>query len=140
MGIMQSIKDYAKEHGISYESVRRQVNRYKEELGEHLIKENRTQYLDEEAVKFLDAKRKSNPVTVVEVEKDEELKKLREENKMLSLKVMQLQDDLLKEKDIVDALKEEKILLLEDAKRREVEKNQQAEPEKKSWIRRLFGI
>lgn len=127
MGIMQSIKDYAKEHGISYESVRRQVNRYKEELGEHLIKENRTQYLDEEAVKFLDAKRKSNPVTVVEVEKDEELKKLREENKMLSLKVIQLQDDLLKEKDIVDALKEEKILLLE-------------EQEKKSWIRRLFGI
>lgn len=140
MEIMQSIKEYAKEHGISYESVRRQVNRYKEELGEHLIKEKRTQYLDEEAVKFLDAKRKSNPVMVVEADRDEELKNLREENKMLSLKVMQLQDDLLKEKDIVKALKEEKILMLEDAKRREEEINQQKEPEKKSWIRRLFGV
>ena len=54
---MISIKDYAKNKGVSYEAVRKQVNRYKDELDGHIHKQNRTQYLDDEAVTFLDSKR-----------------------------------------------------------------------------------
>ena len=56
---MVSLKEYAKNKGVSYEAVRKQVNRYKDELKGHISKVNRTQYLDEEAVAFLDSKRLS---------------------------------------------------------------------------------
>lgn len=81
---MISIKDYAKKQGVSYEAIRKQVNRYKDELGEHLIKRERTQYLDEEGEKILDSKRQNNPVVYVEsAEKQEnaDLKKELEELK-----------------------------------------------------------
>ena len=123
---MLSIRDYAKNKGCSYEAVRKQVNRYKGELEGHISKVNRTQYLDEYAVEFLDSKRAANPVVVVEIGKDEEIKRLEEENRKLLLKVAELQDALLGEKDLVKALQEEKIKLLE-------KKEEQQPEEKKIW-------
>ena len=110
---MISLKDYAREKGVSYEAVRKQVTRYKDELEGHITKENRTQYLDDEAVEFLNHKRATNPVILMEANWDDEFKRLSEENKALLLKVAELQDSLLKEKDEVKLLQEEKILLLE---------------------------
>lgn len=55
--MMISLKDYAKNKNVSYEAVRKQVNCYKTELERHIHKVNRTQYLDDEAVPFLDSKR-----------------------------------------------------------------------------------
>lgn len=52
-----SLRDYAAQKGITYEAVRQQVVRYKDELEGHIIKDGRQQFLDEEAVSFLDAKR-----------------------------------------------------------------------------------
>ena len=49
---MISLKDYAKKKNVSYEAVRKQVNRYRDELGDHLYKKDRTQYLDEEGEAF----------------------------------------------------------------------------------------
>ena len=111
---MISIKDYAKQKGVSYEAIRKQVHRYREDLGEHLVKKNRIQYLDEEAVAFLDARRAENPVIILEASKDEELLALRREKEALLVKVAELQDALLREKDRVSVLQEEKIALLED--------------------------
>ena len=121
---MVSIKEYAKNKGVSYEAVRKQVNRYKDELEGHISKVNRTQYLDEEAVAFLDSKRAENPIIIMERGKDEELQRLEMENKSLLLKVAELQEALLKEKDQVKLLQNEKIEVLEV-------KNQKAE--KKWW-------
>ena len=81
---MITIKDYAKKHNVSYEAVRQQINRYREELGEHIIKYDRTQYLDEEAEAFLDGKRASNPVIVYEASKDNRIEELEEEVKRLN--------------------------------------------------------
>lgn len=113
---MISMKDYASENNVSYEAVRQQVKRYKNELEGHIIQVSRTRYLDEEAVAFLDERRKKNPVVVMERTKDEEVERLEQENKMLLLKVAQLQEDLLKEKDQVKVLQGEKIALLEEQK------------------------
>jgi len=127
-----SLKEYATNKGISYEAVRKQVKRYKSELEGHISKVNRTQYLDDEAVAFLDTKRQENPVILLQVDKDEEIQRLSNENKRLLLRVAELQDALLREKDTVKELQTEKIALLEA-------KQEQEAVKKKSWWERLFG-
>lgn len=110
---MVSIREYAQNKGVSYEAIRKQVNRYRNDLDGHISKINRTQYLDEIAVEFLDSKRSENPIVVMETERDEEIKRLESENRALIVKVAELQDALLKEKDLVKLLQSEKIELLE---------------------------
>lgn len=63
MGVI-SLKDYAKQHDITYEAVRQQVARYREQLGDHIVIDGRQQFLDEDAVTFLDTKREKNPVVI----------------------------------------------------------------------------
>lgn len=96
---MISLKDYAKKKNVSYEAVRKQVNRYRDELGDHLYKKDRTQYLDEEGEAFLDRKRASNPVILLEHDKDEQIDELKQQNESLKIKIMELQDQLIKSKD-----------------------------------------
>lgn len=120
---MISLKDYAKSKNVSYEAIRKQVSRYKVELEGHITKQNRTQYLDDEAVAFLDQKRAENPIVIIESGKEEEIERLTAENKALLLKVAELQDKLLQEKDMVKQLQTEKIELLE----------QKTEPKKHWW-------
>lgn len=91
-----SMKDYAAKKNISYEAVRQQVVRYKEDLDGHIIKDGRQQFLDEEAVAFLDAKRQKNPVAIIQQSKDEAIEQLRGEKENLLLKVADLQDQLLR--------------------------------------------
>lgn len=94
---MISFKEYATEHRISYEAVRKQVSRYEKELAGHIEKRNRKQYLDDYAVKFLDERRNSNVVAVLsddiknEAARNEELQ---EENKQLLYKIAQLEEQL----------------------------------------------
>lgn len=129
---MISIRDYAKERAISYEAARRSVNRYKQELEGHISTQGRTKYLDEEAVAFLDSKRQQNPVVVINQDKNEELERLRNEKETLLIKIAELQDALLKEKDKVSLLQEKNIALLEAA----VESAAEPEPipeNKKPW-------
>ncbi len=69
---MISINEYATDHQVTYEAVRRQVVRYEKELAGHVITQGKKKYLDDFAVQFLDGKRKGNPIAVRhEVEKDE---------------------------------------------------------------------
>lgn len=81
-----SLKDYAAQKNISYEAVRQQVVRYKDELAGHLIRDGRQQFLDEEAVAFLDAKRQKNPVSIIQMDKDEQIKDLENQVKQLLIK------------------------------------------------------
>lgn len=127
-----TIKDYAKDKGISYEAVRKQVKRYAtDELKDHIVVQGRTQFLDEYAVDFLNQKRNESPIIIQEQSKDEELERLKEENKQLLIRIASLQDELLKEKEEVKILQTEKIHLLE----LKVEPEPESEPErkKKKW-------
>lgn len=94
---MISFKEYATEHRISYEAVRKQVSRYEKELAGHIEKRNRKQYLDDYAVKFLDERRNSNVVAVLSDDIKNEAarnKELQEENKQLLYKIAQLEEQL----------------------------------------------
>lgn len=82
-----SLKDYAAQKNISYEAVRQQVVRYKDELAGHVIRDGRQQFLDEEAVAFLDAKRQKNPVAIIQMDKDEQIEDLRLEREQLLHKI-----------------------------------------------------
>ena len=117
---MITIKDYAKQKGVSYEAIRKQIKRYEEELEGHLVKQNRFLMLDDEAVQFLDGKRSENPVIVYEQNKDEELEQLRQENKMLLIQMNTVQDQLGKvqqkliaEMSVSQQLTQEKVQYLE---------------------------
>lgn len=110
---MVSIKDYAKNKGCSYEAIRKQVIRYKNDLDEHIIKVNRTKYLDDYAVEFLDKKRTTNPVIVEKYDRDEEIERLKKEKEVLLVKIVELQEQLNKEKDEVKSLQNKQIELLE---------------------------
>ena len=89
-----SLKEYAKNNGISYEAVRQQVVRYASELEGHIIKDGRQQFLDDDAVAFLDGKRQKNPVVVYQMEKDEEIERLTDENKTLLIKIAAQADQI----------------------------------------------
>ena len=109
-----SLKDYAKQNRISYEAVRQQVVRYQDELAGHLIRDGRQQFLDEEAVAFLDARRKKNPVAIIQMDKDETIDRLKQNENVLLTKIAQ-------QADTINALQQfkietmEKRQLLEDA-------------------------
>ena len=133
-----SIKDYAKKKGVSYEAVRKQVIRYKSDLEGHITKVNRTQFLDDEAVSFLDTKRQENS-SVGNSTKESKITELEEQNKELLLKISSLQDELLKAQEMIKELQDEKI----NQKEIEIDPEQEdngleREESKKSWWKNLF--
>lgn len=136
MLLVISLKDYAKSKKISYEAVRKQVARYKTELEGHISKIHRTQYLDDAAIKFLDEKRAINPVAIIQIDKDEEIERLKEENKSLLVNVATLQDSLLKSQSQIERLKEieSERLKLEIEADSLKEKNKSLETEKNELI------
>ena len=122
-----SLKEYARIKSISYEAVRQQVARYRDELGEHLIKDGRQQYLDEEAVAFLDERRQKNPVVIYQENKDEELERLRENYQMALEDLNDARARIIEQQDKIYALgaADQKIMLLEAASKvAEVERAQ----------------
>ncbi len=98
---MVTIKEYAAQKRVSYEAVRKQIKRYKDELGEHLIRNGRIQYLDDEGVAFLDEKRKNNPVIIFEHDKDEQIERLKNDNDNLKALVAELQNKIIEKDEMV---------------------------------------
>lgn len=108
---MITIKDYAKGRGISYEAARQQISRYLDRdvdgflLSDHISKVDRTQYLDDEAVAFLDNRRAKNPVIVQQEERDETIDRLRQRVDDLQTRLLAAQDEyrgLLEEKHALE--------------------------------------
>ena len=117
---MKAIKQYAKEQGVSYEAIRKQISTYKEELKDHIIIKNRTQYLDDWAVEFLSHKRKENPVILVSQEKADEAEALRQQIEALRTQLLlaqnaliQSQEERIKDKETIIALQAESRKTLE---------------------------
>lgn len=71
-----TIKAYAKESGVTYEAVRQQIKRYSEELEGHIHLQGRTQYLDDEAIAFLDQHHLDRPIIVSEAGYDRAMREL----------------------------------------------------------------
>lgn len=147
---MITIRDYAKENNVSYEAIRKQIKRYEDELNGHIIKQNRTQFLDDIAVAILDQHRRENPVIIVNQDTDFRLKQLEDENKNLLIKVAQqadkisqLNDDLKNKIEQMTSLmleNKEKTSLLEQKKDQAEEINQlkeQLDQEKKEQLNEI---
>ena len=124
-----SLKDYAKQNNVSYEAVRKQVVRYADELGAHIIRDGRQQFLDEEAVSFLDAKRQKNPVAIIQMDKDERIEALQKEldaAKNMIIGLQEARDRLKSEKHTLE-LENAKIALLEADNKSQKDKIAEAE-------------
>jgi len=144
---MITVKEYAEQQGKSVQAVYKQM-RAKENaalLENHIFFQkvgNKTaKVLDDEAVEILNNASKQAPTVVLLNDKDEQIETLKEENEQLAgenkallIKVADLQDQLLHEKDNVKLLQQEKIALLEE---KQDDQNQQPEEETKEtfWSR-----
>jgi len=126
---MISIKEYARINNVSYEAVRQQVARYREDLGEHVVKDGRQQFLDDVAVAFLDERRQKNPVVMYQADKDEELERLREECQRLLEELNGAKNRIIAQQDRLYELaaSEQKMLLLEATSKAAEERADQAE-------------
>lgn len=133
---MISLKDYAKQNNITYEAVRKQVARYKEQLDDHIIQDGRQQLLDDVAVAFLDERRKKNPVVVYQQSKDETIERLEQENRILMAKLAtksETVEQLLQYK--LEA--EENKRALEDAKTAQERRDRELDAREKEMDRQL---
>lgn len=132
-----SLKDYAEQKNVSYEAVRQQVVRYKDELEGHVIRDGRQQFLDEEAVAFLDGKRQKNPVTIIQQNKDERIEELEREKEAYLLKIAEQADRIAKlsewmaDNAVAIAEANQKQQLLEDKTKQLQEKDQLYQDAKK---------
>ena len=109
-----TIKQYAESQNVSYEAVRKQIVSYGEDLKDHIIRRNRTQYLDDWAVEFLTKRRRENPVIILNQDKDETIEAMKEQIESLKVQLMTAQNELLKEKERVINLQDESKKLIED--------------------------
>lgn len=108
-----TLKQYAEEQKITYEAVRKQVVRYSEELSGHVIRKNRTQYLDEFAVNFLSERRRESPVVLVTQDQGERIEELTNQLEHLKSKLMEVQTELLKAQDRIISLQDEAKSMIE---------------------------
>lgn len=146
---MITIKEYAEKSGKSVQAVYKQIKAKENAalLEEHILLQKignkNTKVLDDEAVRILDQASRQAPTVILQSGKDDIIEKLQaekeqlaNENKALLIKVAELQEQLLQEKDNVKLLQQEKIELLEEKQ----EQNQQAEEEEKetSFWHRLW--
>ena len=114
---MITIKDYANNHNVSYEAVRKQLRRYADQLEGHITRKNRTQYLDEYAEQFLTEKRQQSVVIVREQAREDELEALRKEVSDLRFRLMSATETIMKNQEKIIELQDERAeLLLEKSK------------------------
>lgn len=142
---MITVKEYAEQQGKSVQAVYKQM-RAKENaalLENHIFLQkvgNKTaKVLDDEAVEILNNASRQAPTVVLQNGKDEQIEALKlekeqlaNENKALLVKVADLQERLLQEKDNVKLLQQEKIALLEE---KQDDQNQQPDEKETFWSR-----
>lgn len=107
-----TLKDIAEELGVTYEAVRQQTIRYSDELKGHITKQGKKQFIDEEGLDFLRAKRREYHVIVQEDR--ETVEALQEQIESLKASLIKAQNELLASKDRIISLQEEVRVGLED--------------------------
>ena len=143
-----TVKQYAEQRGKTSQAVYKQLRGIENSkaLEGHVFRErinNRmTTVLDAEAVRILDEASKQSVQVVEQTNDREKIEALEQENKMLLLKIAELQDKLIEKQDDIQRLQTEKMELLESR-----QKSEEVEPQKpdntekrKSFFARLFGL
>ena len=112
-----TIKQFADSQGISYEAVRKQLHKYSEELSGHVIRKDRTRYLDEVAVKFLQERRRESPIILQNMDQGEEISRLQDQVESLRAQLVSAQNKLLESQERIISLQDEAQKALEDKAR-----------------------
>ena len=101
------LMDYARESGITIQTLGRKLKRYSKELDGHIITEGRTRFLDKEAVAFLDSKRGKGAMSVVVKDSSKEVEALKDRISELEGKLNTSYEMLLTERQKYTNLLEE---------------------------------
>jgi chromosome segregation ATPase len=102
-----SIRDFAKSHFVTYEAIRKSVIRYREELSGHIIRKDGCQYLDEEAVKFLEEHRRQYRVVEIREDQGETIKEKENEIAELQKRLDVYRDEIIElQKRNIDLIEE----------------------------------
>lgn len=112
-----SLKQFADDQGISYEAVRRQVNRYSDQLSGHIIKQSRVkggQLLDQWAVDFLKERRRASPIVFQTIDQGEQIGELTAQVDSLKAQLMSAQNKLLEAQERIIKLQDEAKQMLVD--------------------------
>ncbi len=129
---MLRIKEYADSKGVTTQAVYKHINKHQKELKGHIKKDHGIKYLDDDAIEFLNSLIRENSLVVMDNSRNEEIKRLQEENNRLRDKVESLSDKLLEKTEqsqqhiVMIAELRTKIALLESKK----------EEQKKRWWQR----
>lgn len=102
---MTTIRDYARDHRVSYEAIRSQISRCKGDLDGHIVTKGRTKYLDDFAVEFLNSRRKDDPVSVVALDRSELVDSLRDQIDALKNELM------LTQKRVIELQSENQLMI-----------------------------
>lgn len=92
---IKSIKQIAEEQNVSYEAIRKQIARYSEELKDHIIRKNRTQYIDQWGYEFLKEKRRENPIILMNMDQNEQLEELKVQVEFLKNQLLESQKKVI---------------------------------------------
>ena len=111
---VMTIREFADAQGISYEAVRKQVVRYSDELSGHVIRKNRTQYLDETAVEFLKERRRESPIVLQTIDQADEISRLQDQMEALKAQLVSAQNKLLESQERIISLQEDVQKAIED--------------------------
>lgn len=76
---VMTLRQFAEAEGVTYESVRRLVTKYAEDLGNHIYTKDNTRFLDEWALAFLREKRRQSPIIRVVKDRGEEIQALQDQ-------------------------------------------------------------
>lgn len=115
-----TIRQYAESQNVTYEAVRKQIVRFKEDLKGHIVRKDRTQYLDKWAVEFLTERRRENPIILVSQDKDEEIEAMKAQIEALRVQLMTAQTELLRSQE--ERLKaQDRIIELQDEAKKTLE-------------------
>ena len=144
-----TIKEYAESRGISYESVAKQVRKYKnKDLKGHLSYQGSKTILDEQAIEILDGHRQPRTIVMQPSSREitNELKFLQDENDHLKNQIIELQQMLLSSKDEYLKLSQANTAMIEDKARgdeqRKILENQLADTkmELEKYSKTIFGL
>lgn len=102
-----SLKQYADKKEISYEAVRKLVKRHEKDLAGHIVIRSGVRYLDEEAIRILQERRRTSPVVVRVEDQSEELDILRRKLEEAKTEIMKLQQARIADQARIIALQDE---------------------------------
>lgn len=155
MGLL-TIKEVADRFSISYEAARLQIQRYSKELDDYIIKQGKRTLIDEEGVKVLEERRRTNTVIIEKDTSREKIEMLTAELEAAKKQVFELQQKVISLTESKQELIEKGAkcdLLLEDRAKQEKEisearqeierlkvENQAAKEEAASYQKSIFGF